>query len=197
MSTLKTTVIQNPSSGTANITLGTSGQVTFGGAVTGSGMDLINTTTFSAVSSVSLNNCFTNAYENYLLNITLSDASAAYPQLRLRASGTDLTTNTYTYQEFYAGGTSTSVGNSGATSFYRFGYAGADGSAFIMNVFKPQLAAVKFFSTRGIRNDGSLGQFTDFTAVNTTANAYDGFTLFNNSSVNMTGTVRVYGLKNS
>jgi len=58
-----------------------------------------NTVTFTGVSSVSLNGCFTGDYDNYRV-IVYSNSSSTSPDLilRNRASGTDDSSANYTYQ---------------------------------------------------------------------------------------------------
>jgi hypothetical protein len=66
---------------------------------TSQGLTLINTTSFSAVSSFSLAaDTFTATYDNYLLMVTVNTNSAdSQVLLRVRASGTDLTGSDYNY----------------------------------------------------------------------------------------------------
>jgi hypothetical protein len=61
------------------------------------GLVLLNTTSFSAVSSFSLpTNTFTSTYSNYKLLVTLDSKSASGNlNLRFRVAGTDNTTNNY------------------------------------------------------------------------------------------------------
>ena len=62
------------------------------------GMVLLNTTSFSAVASQSINSVFSSTYENYRIVYTTSGFSASDAlTLRLRASGTDLSSANYSY----------------------------------------------------------------------------------------------------
>ena len=68
------------------------------------GMVLLNTTSFSAVASQSVNDVFSATYDNYkiILNID-STSSASYDLvLRLRVGGSDLSTTVYTYGGIFA-----------------------------------------------------------------------------------------------
>lgn len=77
------------------------------------GMVLLNTQTFSAVSSVSLPaNTFNATYDNYVVSFYTTANSNANFQMRLRSSGTDATTAAYDR----AGMTATS--NAGPASFF-------------------------------------------------------------------------------
>jgi flagellar hook assembly protein FlgD len=67
------------------------------------GLTLINTTSFSAVSSVSLTaNTFNSTYTNYkiLLRVNAKSGADSALILRLRASGTDSTTANYNYGRY-------------------------------------------------------------------------------------------------
>ena len=163
----------------------------------GSGsVDALGNVTFSGASSISLNGCFTSLYDNYRIvtdfQAVTSDGDAA---LRVRASGTDLTTNTYYYGRTYLGAFS-SVGfgseNNINTSSVNIGSttttAGRGGN-FDIDIHSPLLAR-----TTGIKSWG-VGNAVGFTGavVNNTV-AYDGITFFM-SGQNITGTIRVYGYK--
>jgi hypothetical protein len=75
-----------------------------------SGLTLINTTSFSAVSSQSINDVFSATYASYKI-ITNITTSVAAPSLyfRLRVSGTDTTSG---YRSQYLFGNNTSIGGS-------------------------------------------------------------------------------------
>jgi hypothetical protein len=82
--------IQN-SAGTPTSTIRSDGSVT--GELTG-GLVHINTTSFSAVASQSINGVFSADYENYFVKIDLEDiTSNADALIRLRTGSTDATTN--------------------------------------------------------------------------------------------------------
>ena len=59
------------------------------------GLKLINTTTFSAVSSQSVNDVFSATYDNYKIVCQFSSSADQEVFFRLRASGSDLTTSVY------------------------------------------------------------------------------------------------------
>ena len=72
-------------------------QMDFEWGTASSGLTLINTTSFSAVSSVSLpTNTFTSTYDFYKVNFLINASSTTINlTARLRASGSDLTTSSY------------------------------------------------------------------------------------------------------
>jgi hypothetical protein len=160
------------------------------------GMVLLNTTSFSAVASQSINNCFTSDYTNYKLLVNVLQAGGSNQvYVRLRASGTDVSTG-----YFWAGsyvptsGTATVTGFNGAgdTTFFRI--AGAsdanERTAADVNLFNPQASATTTFTS--LTNDGNnFGAIIQTGLLNNT-NSYDGFTLISQTN-NITGTVQVFG----
>jgi len=114
--TLKTTVIQEPSSGTVNMTLGSTGGVTFGSSITS------NTITSAASTALNIQSAgFTAMTIDTSQNVGIGTTSPAAPlhikgtgqELRLESTG-DFTTTGTSYLRFYDTG--------GAKGY--FGYGG-------------------------------------------------------------------------
>jgi len=156
--------------------------------------------TFSGVSSVSLNGCFSSAYDNYRIVSTITSSSANDTvYLRLRASGTDDTSGNYnrTLVESNSGGV-TNRYDSGATSLDATvtHSASANGGGFSLDLERPFLTqwTIGLLNSAG-RNSlgGWVGRAGGFT--HSVATSYDGLTIFTGSGT-LTGTVRVYGYKN-
>jgi hypothetical protein len=59
------------------------------------GLVLLNTTSFSAVASQSVNDVFSSTYDNYRIVCEFSSSTDQEIFFRLRASGADLTSNVY------------------------------------------------------------------------------------------------------
>jgi hypothetical protein len=185
---------------------------TFVGSSAAPGMDLITPTSvagsgvtlsgghvsFSAATAVSLNGCFASTYDNYQIVVRYQN-SAATPVIfvRLRLSGTDAITN-YQYQNLDASNTSITGGRYTAQAEGLVGTGGAAGNPdelLVMNVSGPALAAQTSFFCNNTASTSSI--ITRIASMrHTTATAYDGFTIYP-SSGNLTGTLRVYGLRNS
>ena len=200
MSTLKATNLQHPSAASPNVVMGSTGSVAVAGALTGAGMDLVNKTDFSAVSSVSLNNVFSSAYANYTIiwNATPS-ASLAYLYFRLRAGGSDNTSSVYSY-------TSARLFSNNAIDPYGFAqntsYIGNGGitgypTALQMTIQGPYLSQPTALTVDGTNRETSTAAVRWWTGTfHDTASAFDGFTIYPGSGT-LTGTVRIYGLRNS
>jgi hypothetical protein len=153
--------------------------------------------TFTGVNSVSLNGVFTTAYRNYQVvwNATGGTASGAV-YFRYRAAGTDNTTSSYNSAGVfaaYAGGAVNGAGyGSSAFSVFHFWNGGSIGQQRNINLFDPQSATNTSYGSVGSNQDVAA-YYAGFFAA---ATQFDGITIYP-SSGNMTGTVRVYGLKNS
>jgi hypothetical protein len=162
------------------------------------GLVLLNTTTFSAVTSVSIDNVFTSTYQNYeiRLNVTGKSATGAI-FLRYRASGTDNSASSYTYATIYIRPTGTSAADAAlnttatviGTSFAAYNVSS------IVQVFNPQLAANTDETHQSWSGDAS--SFFSYQGGGTfsNTNVFDGFTIYP-ASGNITGTVRIYGVRN-
>jgi hypothetical protein len=160
------------------------------------GLTLINTTSFSGVASVSLPaDTFTTTYNNYRLFINVTSVTATdYFALRLRASGSDITTGSYdcSFGNFSHGASTVSNDNSGVsqTSWSKFAYAGSGINAFnaTVDLFNPKLATptgYTGFATNAADEHWVLGgRYTGL-------NVADSVTLFRTTG-NMTGSIVTY-----
>lgn len=173
----------------------------------GSGMDLITPTSvagsgvtlsggvvsFSAATTASVNGCFTTTYEQYLVQCIVNISATTSVNFRLRLAGTDSVTG-YRY--------ATGVVTTSAIQFNAGSNAASTGIV-------ADLVASQRAMTNTVINGPALAAQTnaqlDYTALNyrgygfvthDVATAYDGFSLIAPSG-NITGTLRIYGLRNS
>ena len=161
------------------------------------GMVLLNTTSFSAVASQSVNDVFSATYDNYKIIFDLDSTSAGGTSIvmRLRVAGADNSSANYWNNRMIA--QATTVASGGATtadtSFLSFGEYDTGVSTFDYDLYNP--FATKVTSLVGI------GQFryTSFyqhsqlkTGQTTVTTSYTGFTLISSAGT-MTGKVRIYG----
>jgi len=156
------------------------------------GMVLLNTTSFSGVSSQSINDVFNATYDNYKILINLSTVSSTGSlQMRLRVGGVD---------------------NTGATSYQRSGYRSEPGGLtnstsastlwFLSQLtsgysFKMPMEILDPFKTVGtIAYLTSFDQASNYSyGLNMThidSTSYTGFTLIPSAGT-ITGNVSVYG----
>ena len=166
---------------------------------TAGGLVKITDATFSAVSTLSVNGCFTSTYEHYRVMVdVVASATEGDMTLRLRLSGTDATGSNYTFFQQASGVNNTAYNQSstGATSA-TIGRAGTNGtSSLSLDVFRPAQAVRTTWQTQNI-GQGTTSDFVQSGGGrHGLSTAYDGLTIAIGGSLTMTGTIRVYGYRN-
>ena len=160
------------------------------------GLWLVNTTTFSAVSSQSFNNVFSSNYTNYMVTANIqTSVSNTLVNFRMRVGGSDNSTaNSYLRQSINQN--STTITGAAVTSdlgLFSLFDDELDGGSAIAYFFQPfETKATKFISD-GNDTNGGVFQRRIVVAHNQTV-SYDGFSLIPASGT-MTGSVSVYGLR--
>jgi hypothetical protein len=162
----------------------------------GQGLTHINTTTFTGVTAVNLNNVFTSTYDNYRVELNITSGSAfAGLGLRLRLSGTDSST-TYNYANpiYTAGSSSIAYQTSSSATEIQIGFLrnSTDGNAVSIDIFNPNKAS--FTTVLGEWADINATQYGSAFGSHKVSTAYDGFSLL---GATISGTVRVYGYRNA
>lgn len=158
--------------------------------------DFITSSTFSGVSSVSIDNCFSADYDHYLI---MRDAVATVRngfRIRLRSSGSDDSTNSR-YQLLQANGTSV-AGLRGTSQTY-FGYglgtaqtvAGDHSHTFISNPYRT-VQTTAWNNSSDLHNGNII--LSSFVFAHDSTSSFDGFTA-SVSSGTVSGTIYVYGWK--
>jgi hypothetical protein len=167
-----------------------------------SGLTLVSTTSFSAVSSQSLaTNTFTSTYENYKLifNFTAFSGTNSVVNVRLRASGTDASGATDYNFERVTCISNAVAGLSFADSSYQLGGFNTTGAARNykeLNLYSPKAAVpTSFFSNSNYVSSTSALRFEISGGYHALSTAYDSISIIPSSGT-MTGTVRVYGYRN-
>jgi hypothetical protein len=159
----------------------------------------VTSQSFTTASSVSVNNCFTSTYRNYRILINITAASATDTRLlRLRAAGSDNTSANYYWGGVQQAGvndaTIYNIRSAGLATSHRLAYS-ASNCLIALDVFSPQESVVTSFSSQGVGATGDV--WTEWVGGRSSVTtSYDGFTLFPNSGT-ITGTLSVYGLRNS
>jgi len=163
-----------------------------------SGFTLVTAESFSSVTAVNVNSCFTSTYQNYRIVLNTGDPATNQTFLmRLRVGGSDDTNNLYYRTNFgvNAGGTLSTIGQN--TSWFIASAGGTSNASADFTMYSPNESARTKFSGTGFGNNASftgvtgwlLGGWFDNTTV------FDGFSII--FGANTTGTLRVYGLTNS
>jgi hypothetical protein len=156
--------------------------------------------TFTTSASISVNGCFTSAFEQYVIVFDIPTiATAGNLVLRLRLAGTDLATSTYVYGGTANNTTATAVGSGGTfTGFYLSrDPVGAISASGEVRLFSPALAVVKRVVSTAVTGNASYVTGDTVGGLQSSAVAYDGFTVVNDAGSNMTGTFRIYGRSNN
>jgi len=166
-------------------------------SVAGSGVSVSASgkVTFTAATSISVNDCFTSTYDNYVVVARVNGEGASNINLRLRwrASGSDnATASSYVRQELTADNTTVS----GARVTSDFGEIGARGPGYTgyhLYSYGPALAQPTAARVVNVQNATGGIRIKDYAFTHNQSTAYDGFTLYPESS-DITGALCVYGL---
>ena len=193
------------------VTIYGSGPVTGVTSITGTGMDLITPTSvagsgvtlsggqvsFSAATIVSVNGCFSSNYENYKIVFKILPSTNNELDMRLRVGGIDAITN-YITQYVYAAGTTIATAPLGVSTYMQIAYLGSfNNNLTDLSISGPALASsTSAIALTSYANSASTVRHENWYGVHSTATAYDGATFFTNTGT-MTGTLRIYGLRNS
>ncbi len=171
-------------------------------SVAGSGVTLSGgQVSFSAATAVSVNGCFTSTYDNYVIRAQVTTMSLSqYTQMRLRAAGTDNSSSNY-YFNGYSVNSSSATGVSvsrsiGLVTSFEVIQTSTDDTFANINVSGPMqafLTTVQWNTTMVNATDMQHNNAGGRMSVTT---AYDGFSFIPSAGA-LTGTLRVYGMRNS
>jgi len=166
-------------------------------------LTLITTSSPSASAAVSIDNCFTSTYTNYLIIANLTVSSNSGLRLRLRASSSDNSSSNYVWNgayQFIGGATSAfttgSSGQPGTATSFDLGFVDTGGENIQnINMYSPQATQKTTFNSVGLAAYPSTNYLLSArqAGIMTVTTAYDGFTIYPDSG-NVTGKVRVYGI---
>ena len=166
-------------------------------ATPASGLTLINTTSFSAVSSFApANGTFSATYDNYrviISGITTASGTQSFT-IRYRATGTDNTTANYYSQRLTGDVAAANADNTtGGTSFL-VSYGGSGGNSSLYMDFSNPFAAKKgeilCFANGWITGQGNILKMATMSFDDTTS--FDSFSLIVGGST-FSGVCQVYG----
>jgi hypothetical protein len=154
--------------------------------------------TFTGVSSISLNGVFTSAYLNYEVIAYFTSSAVNDYGWRARNAGSDVTgASEYSCVNIYGTNTGGSAGVAFADrSFGLLCNTGDVANSADITFFEP-FSANRTRTTANSGNRSSASSRADFSSITrVTAASHDGFTVYLGGGT-VTGTIRVYGLKNS
>ena len=150
--------------------------------------------TFTAVTSLSLNGCFTADFDNYVIFVNDINSTGTQPRLiRLRDSGTDELGNYFTQQFLRASSTSVTAGRSTGLNFLGMGETSLVAAGVHVAVYGPNLSQPTAFRSVDVHGE-SNARITDYAGTHSLSTAYDGFTILPLANT-ITGKVAVYGIR--
>lgn len=158
------------------------------------GLELITSQSFTSVSSVTIDNCFSSNYIQYKIVIDASGTTVAGINLQFRASGATYTSANYQYQTLkFENGAPVASRATGQTNWQNALGVVASSRGFICGLEIMNPFQTMFTSGFALQQyvDG-LQQLENRSFGITVTNSFDGF-VGNLSSGTMTGTMYVYG----
>lgn len=156
------------------------------------GLVLVASASPSAAASVSIDSCFTTAYDNYRVMMYLDASTTVSVYARYRASGTDNTSAVNSWRRLYYDSSVVGTSSSSQTQMDIGVIRTGSPSQVVMDLSSPALAQEKVWTVLN-REDGSARYIAGLSALNS---AFDGMTFYPNTGT-ITGTIRVYGYQNS
>lgn len=171
-------------------------QMDFEWGTASSGLTLINTTSFSGVTSFSLpSDTFTSTYTNYLLIVagTASETSFTDVSLRLRASGSDNTTTNYIRATYNR--TNSAAGNASTGSLTGFSQIGAAGNIswhLTTSILQPKISDRTLVNAQSMTIANSNNNATWTQGIFNDTTSFDSATVFPAAGT-ISGTYSVYG----
>jgi hypothetical protein len=164
-------------------------------AAASSGMTKVTSGTFTNVASVSVNNCFTGTYTNYLLMYRHSgNGGNSQCSFKYRNGGVDTSTGYYSgFVGINDAGTTANLNTSNGTSVTLTLADTGEGAAGNFYFYQPAISGSKWCTGQFANNGQSNWRSGGFQRSQTTG-TFDGFSLIFTTS-NSTGTYTVYGLE--
>lgn len=161
------------------------------------GLIHIQTTSFSAQSSVSISSVFSSTYTNYKIFLNTTNASGGSLRVRLRSSTTDNTTSNYAsnYRFRQVGGAGDSSLSDGFTTSWTIAQASdpVDISTDL-TLFNPFGTDQTYYVQNSLVQFGASYYYIEGGAVQTESLSFDGITFFTGTN-SMTGAISVYGVR--
>lgn len=161
------------------------------------GLVLLNTTSFAAVSSVSLAaDTFTTTYDNYRLLCSIQGSASSILNLRFRAAGADITTANYTYvaQALDSTATANTLTGAAQTTNQMFYTTISPRTHFVIDIFNPKATLTTNFSGSAWGLDNAAAELALYRIgghFNLTT-SFDALSFYPTSGT-VTGTYQIFG----
>jgi hypothetical protein len=160
------------------------------------GLVHINSTSFSAVASQSINDVFSATFDNYMMQLFFkNDTAQSYTALRYRVAGADDTNSAYDSRTTFMAG-SIGVTDQPNLSTQRISFGSAFGNYHTIFIGRPFIADKTYIKVQSTNNNAAGDIYAeDYFGVFQNATSFTGFTIIPAAN-NITGVVRVYGIQN-
>ena len=174
------------------------------GVVVGSGTGTVSASgkiSFSGASSIRIDNCFTNAYDNYKIIFRLSGISATNQPIRMQfVDGTTPAASTLYYFAanglFFSGSASQTFGAAATSAIICYASSAApDLTHFSMDVITPNNPLRTNWNWQAYSYDGTGSFGYSGAGSYDTSTQFEGINFFPGSG-NISGTIRIYGYNN-
>jgi len=162
------------------------------------GLVLVNSTAFSAQSTISIDNCFSATYDNYRIVVSYSNTNTdAIPSIRLRSGGTNNSSSTYdfTRSRSYSNLLYSSSGFGGTSGTSWLSASSGYRNMAVLDIANPFLSLstlINFDATVSIDSTATVKWFGGI--AHRTASSFDGISFILDVGT-ITGTIEVYGYK--
>lgn len=149
--------------------------------------------TYSGVAILTINGCFSSTYTNYMMVMRGYVNSANNIQWRLQAGGSIANGSNYHRQHFSTSGTTVTSFTNSPDSIGRISAWNTDHNGSINWFWGPQKAART--SHRAVSSGGASNAVALWWSnTHDLSTAYDGLLLYGDASVQLTGSLTIYGL---
>jgi hypothetical protein len=156
------------------------------------GLVLLNATTLTSSTTVTIDNLFSATYRNYLLIMsTNTTVTGSLNSLQLRSGGVTLGGAGYWSSLFYADTTTSGIVNP-SIGAGNWALRSGSPSIYTIGVFNPFQASPTFITGTYVSPVSTLNSQGFIGGQNTSAAAYDGIQI---NCTSATGIVRIYGYK--
>ena len=164
------------------------------------GLVLIANATATSAASITINNCFSATYDNYLIMYNGNGASANTVLNAALTSGGSAAAGNYYYafMGLSSAGTTSNLLASPATNLAVTDLAGAEPNqiSFAMQVHKPFLARHTTFEVISSNSNGSLYTGRSGAGLHYVSSSYDGIIFGPPAPQTFSGNFKVYGYRN-
>ena len=158
------------------------------------GLNLLHSSTFSTVSSKSIDSVFSSTYKNYKINLSILSSNTTDYMFRLRDGSGDVTTSSYSWKYMYTINDDNWVAHTSGSNVNYVEYISAGGGNAnhyngIFEFFNPNTTDNTTFQWQGNRESRQMLMAAGGFAGST---QFTGITFYNTSNT-ISGEIQIYG----